>query len=274
MNYQDFWRLLTAVYDDGEAKAIARLVMERKFGMNFTDMVCGATVQQTEIQQVADRLLTGEPVQYVLGEAEFGGRTFHVAPGVLIPRPETYELCSMCNRDVKDMPHPTILDMGTGSGCIACTLAADLLQADVTAWDLSDDALRIAAQNAQQLQVNIRLEKRDLLSDALPPLRNHFSVIISNPPYICEKESIDMERHVLEHEPAMALFVPDDDPLLFYRSIAHYAMVALQQQGHLYFELNPIYATETASMLRASGFHQVRIIDDQFGKQRFISACK
>lgn len=277
MTYEEFWKPLTAIYEAGEAKAIARLVMEVRFGLSITDVVCGKTGDDAEMQALQQRLLTGEPVQYILGEAEFGGRTFHVEPGVLIPRPETYELCQWImeeGRGVKEEERKTsILDIGTGSGCIACTLAAELPSTQITAWDISDVALRIAAENAKRTNAHISFKKVDILNPQLPILHSQFDIVVSNPPYICNKERATMERNVLEHEPALALFVPDNDPLLFYRAIARYAAKALRPGRTLYFEINPLYVNEMKQMLSEEGFSHTEIRNDQFGKQRFTKSC-
>ena len=283
MTYNELWRQLTQVYDDYEAKAIARMIYEVRFGLMPSDLFIGKDTQlstddQKLLAEITQRLLTGEPVQYVLGEAEFGGRTFHVEPGVLIPRPETYELCQWImeeRRGKKEEGRNTsILDIGTGSGCIACTLAAELADAEVTAWDISDDALRIATENAKRTNVHVSFEKVDALnihhSSFLIP---HYSLIVSNPPYICNKERATMERNVLEHEPELALFVPDDVPLLFYRTIARFAAKALNPSGALYFEINPLYVSEMQQMLSEEGFSHTEIRNDQFGKQRFTKSC-
>ena len=274
MTFEEFWKPLTAIYEAGEAKAIARLVMEVRFGLSMTDVVCGKTGDEVEMQDLQQRLLTGEPVQYILGEADFGGRTFHVEPGVLIPRPETYELCQwiMDDEKMRDRKDASILDIGTGSGCIACTLAAEISNAQVTAWDISDDALRIANENAKRTNVHVSFEKVDVLNT--PHLyREGLGVIVSNPPYICNKERATMERNVLEHEPELALFVPDDDPLLFYRTIACYAAKSLMPGGALYFEINPLYVNEMQQMLSDEGFSNTEVRNDQFGKQRFTKSC-
>lgn len=277
MTYEEFWKPLAAIYEAGEAKAIARLVMEVRFGLSITDVVCGKTGDDAEMQALQQRLLTGEPVQYILGEAEFGGRTFHVEPGVLIPRPETYELCQRImeeGRGVKEEERKTsILDIGTGSGCIACTLAAELPSTQITAWDISDVALRIAAENARRTNAHISFKKVDILNPQFPILHSQFDIVVSNPPYICNKERATMERNVLEHEPALALFVPDNDPLLFYRAIARYAAKALRPGGTLYFEINPLYVNEMKQMLSEEGFSHTEIRNDQFGKQRFTKSC-
>ena len=295
MTYNELWRQLTQVYDDYEAKAIARMVYEIRFGLMPSDLFIVKDTQlstdnQELLAEIAQRLLTGEPVQYVLGEAEFGGRTFHVEPGVLIPRPETYELCQWITKDRKltkeDGENASILDIGTGSGCIACTLAADIPNTQVSAWDVSEEALRIAAENAKRIGVKVNFEKRDILDD-MPTIYerschelvtnlsrscNKYDIIVSNPPYICEKERATMERNVLEHEPELALFVPDEDPLLFYRTIAHLAARVLKPEGTLYFEINPIYVNEMQQMLCDAGFSHTEVRNDQFGKQRFTKS--
>lgn len=285
MTYNELWRQLTQVYDDYEAKAIARMVYEVRFGLMPSDLFIGKDTQlstddQKLLAEITQRLLTGEPIQYVLGEAEFGGRTFHVEPGVLIPRPETYELCQWImeeRRGKKEEGRNTsILDIGTGSGCIACTLAAELADAEMTAWDISDDALRIATENAKRTNVHVSFEKVDVLNTSLLNRERPatgLDIIVSNPPYICNKERATMERNVLEHEPELALFVPDDDPLLFYRTIARFAAKALNPSGALYFEINPLYVSEMQQMLSEEGFSHTEIRNDQFGKQRFTKSC-
>ena len=285
MTYNELWRQLTQVYDDYEAKAIARMVYEVRFGLMPSDLFIGKDTQlstddQKLLAEITQRLLTGEPIQYVLGEAEFGGRTFHVEPGVLIPRPETYELCQWImeeRRGKKEEGRNTsILDIGTGSGCIACTLAAELADAEVTAWDISDDALRIATENAKRANVHVSFEKVDVLNTSLLNRERPatgLDIIVSNPPYICNKERATMERNVLEHEPELALFVPDNDPLLFYRTIARFAAKTLNPGGALYFEINPLYVSEMQQMLSKEGFSHTEIRNDQFGKQRFTKSC-
>ena len=285
MTYNELWRQLTQVYDDYEAKAIARMVYEVRFGLMPSDLFIGKDTQlstddQKLLAEITQRLLTGEPIQYVLGEAEFCGRTFHVEPGVLIPRPETYELCQWImeeRRGKKEEGRNTsILDIGTGSGCIACTLAAELADAEMTAWDISDDALRIATENAKRTNVHVSFEKVDVLNTSLLNRERPatgLDIIVSNPPYICNKERATMERNVLEHEPELALFVPDDDPLLFYRTIARFAAKALNPSGALYFEINPLYVSEMQQMLSKEGFSHTEIRNDQFGKQRFTKSC-
>ena len=291
MDYADYWKRLTRIYETSEAKSIVRLVLEQRFGLSLTDIACGrvgelSADERQALEGMMQRLEKGEPVQYVLGVAEFGGRTFHVEPGVLIPRPETFELCQwvIASPSLKKLEEK-ILDIGTGSGCIACTLAAELPNAKVKAWDISDDALRIAKRNASRLGVQVSFEQVDVLN--LPPTTHHptpnthhltsttlYDAIVSNPPYICNKERAKMERNVLDFEPELALFVPDEDPLLFYVAIAHYAAQALNSGGELYFEINPLYAREMVSMLETEGFSDIETRCDMFGKERFTKARK
>ena len=281
MTYPELWKRLTTLYAEGEAKAIARMVYEVRYGLTLGDLLMGrdADLPQEELELMAQRLEQGEPVQYVLGEEQFGGRTFKVTPDVLIPRPETYELCEWVmdeGRRTKDEGQ-TILDIGTGSGCIAITLALGLPQAKVTAWDISDKALAVARENAQRLGADVTFEQVDALNpptSKFVPRTSSLDIIVSNPPYICEKEKGQMEQNVLEHEPSLALFVPDDDPLLFYRSIARYAQKSLVPGGLLFFEINPQYKDQLVSMLRDMGYTEIAVKADQFGKHRMLKARK
>ena len=262
-------------YDEQEARSIVRLLLYDCFGMTMTDICTGALEHLSSedvkrLEQYMQRLEQGEPVQYVTGNTVFCGRDFHVEKGVLIPRPETEELCELIING-NTVAAPRILDVGTGSGCIAITLASELPHSTVSAWDVSEDALRIASGNADNIKTHVVFEKKDILK-ARHDGDNDFDIIVSNPPYICDKEAADMEPHVLCHEPHLALFVPDDDPLLFYRSITQYAVTALSPLGMLYFEINPIYSDALKDMICSYGFDNVMIHDDQFGKHRFISA--
>lgn len=274
MTYEELWHRLSN-YDAGEAKAVARMVLEVRFGLSMADILCGKDTQlsaddQRELEKIAVRLQQNEPVQYVLGMADFGPRTFHVAPGVLIPRPETYELCLWAVEQMKTVSRPRMLDVGTGSGCIACTLAAELPAAEVEAWDISNDALCIAAENARRTHVDVAFRQVDILSAS--PSAAHYSAIVSNPPYITPAERSGMEPRVLNHEPSLALFVPQDDPLLFYRAIAQFGQKALKAGGQLFFEINPLFAGELQDLLRQLSYRDIDVRTDQFGKQRFIKA--
>ena len=318
--YQQLWQSLTPLYDAGEAQAIVRTVLDVEYGMTLTDIICGKVNELSadegrKLEEIIIRLQKGEPVQYVLGEADFAGRTFHVEPGVLIPRPETAELCQWIEEDMavkstvssedfsEDSPQATddarqILDICTGSGCIAITLGLNIPNSKVTGWDISEDALRIAQGNVKMLKArNVRIEYQDALAlrkaaetdnekmkvnadkelvkpkgEAKTPSTQKWDMIVSNPPYICEKEKADMEKNVLEHEPSIALFVPDENPLKFYRAIAKYASSALKPGGALYFEINPIYEKEAREMLQSLGFKDIETKEDAFGKKRMMRA--
>lgn len=276
MTYRELWRTLEPLYGNGEARAITDYVLDVCFGLSKADILCGAVEEMTaektaELNKIFGRLTEGEPVQYVLGRAEFCGRWFSVRPGVLIPRPETEELCAWITADNKASASPKVLDIGTGSGCIAITLQLDMPESKVTAWDISADALDVARENAQQLGANVSFVKLDALN-AKP--EGEWDVIVSNPPYICEKEKKDMAVNVLEHEPHTALFVPDADPLLFYRAITRLAVQTLSKGGRLYFEINSIYADDTCRMMRAEGMTAVELRSDMYGKQRMAKGIK
>lgn len=276
MTYRELWRTLEPLYGNGEARAVTDYVLDVCFGLSKADILCGAVEEMTaektaELNKIFRRLMKGEPVQYVLGRAEFCGRWFSVRPGVLIPRPETEELCAWITADSKASGSPKVLDIGTGSGCIAITLQLDMPESKVTAWDISADALDVARENAQQLGANVNFVKLDALN-AKP--EGEWDVIVSNPPYICEKEKKDMAVNVLEHEPHTALFVPDADPLLFYRAITRLAVQTLSKGGRLYFEINPIYADDTCRMMRAEGMTAVELRSDMYGKQRMAKGVK
>ena len=374
MTYNQLWKRLTAIYNEREAQAIVRTVLDALFGMSLTDICLGKVTQlsaddTTRLEKIMQRLEKSEPVQYVLGAEWFAGRLFDVAPGVLIPRPETEDLVKWAcdeakekekvdnskeergkkekevskkgetpkkeeqplsyplkeeeeglrkgedaskkeeqplssllkeekeglrkgedasqkeeqllssllksNKEVsekgEEAPHPSILDIGTGSGCIAITVALALPQARVTAWDISTDALAIAAGNAHRLGASVRFEHQDALS--APDDKERWDVIVSNPPYICDKERADMSDNVLSYEPELALFVPDSDPLLFYRAIARYASKALKPGGRLLFETNTAYAHEVAQAMADEGFTAIEVRNDCFGKPRMVKGA-
>ena len=288
MTYNELWRQLAQIYNEGEAKAIARMVYEVRYDLTLSDIYLGKDAQlsadcQTELKEIAKRLLQGEPIQYVLGQADFCGRQFMVNEHVLIPRPETEELCQwILAADLHELTQAVrcrplssaaeILDIGTGSGCIAITLAAEMPQAEVTAWDISAEALKVYAEKAIRHNVSVSFEQVGVLNVQCSMCDGQGDIIVSNPPYICHKEREAMENNVLEHEPHTALFVPDDDPLLFYRAIAQYGQSALKDDGWLYFEINPIYAEALCDMLSKMSYRDIEIKEDQYGKQRMIRA--
>ena len=278
MTYQELCKSLASRYPEREAKAVIRYLLEVGYGLSMADIISGAaeSIPSDEMGKKLRRLLNGEPVQYVVGKAEFGGRIFRVTPDVLIPRPETYELCQWLEEEErgerKEERDFSILDIGTGSGCIAITLALDMPQAKVEAWDISADALTVARENAQELQAKVKFEQVDVLSSLPAQGGLGWVSIISNPPYICQKEAIEMEQHVLDHEPHQALFVPDEDPLLFFRAIARWGQKALHKDGRLYFEINPAYHQELTEMLDKMGYSEIETRKDLFGKNRMIKA--
>ena len=278
MTYNEMWRKLAQAYDEGEAKAIARMVYEVRYGLTLSDIYIGKDTQlsldcQAELEEITKRLLDNEPVQYILGQADFCGRTFHVEPGVLIPRPETEHLCQLITKHVAiASPNRTVLDIGTGSGCIAITLALDIPNSQVTAWDISPIALRVAKDNAEQLGAQVNVVENDMLQQTYQ-VAPQWDLIVSNPPYICDSEAEQMEANVLDYEPEIALFVPDDNPLQFYVPIINYAQSALHPGGELWLETNPLYEEIIEERLLELGFN-VTAHDDQFGKTRFIQAIR
>lgn len=226
---------------------------------------------EQELESILARLHNFEPIQYILGEARFLGRTFRVTPGVLIPRPETEELVEMMLKELS--PVSRVLDVGTGSGCIAISLAKELPESQVTAWDVSGEALSIAAANSKALQASVRFEQRDVLTYE-PCVVDCYDVIVSNPPYVTEAEKQEMEHNVLDWEPSLALFVPDTDPLRFYRRIAVLGLEMLTSGGKLYFEINRAFGKDTVAMLCETGYRAVRLQKDISHNDRFVIAEK
>lgn len=289
MTYSEIWHRIATSYDNGEARAIARILIEELFGLSYTDIVCGATEQLSaddtlRLDTAVRRIEQGEPLQHVLGYADFCGNRFSVNSSVLIPRPETEWLvdegaklmdgCIASDEMQHKAPHSPkrILDIGTGSGCIAISLKLRLGDAYVEAWDISEEALRTAQDNADALKAEVVFRKRDALradNTAAP-----WDLIVSNPPYICNSERSAMDDNVLLHEPHTALFVPDDDPLRFYRAIARYALLTLNPGGTLLFECNTRYAEATGTMLSDMGFEEVTVSDDCFNLPRFVRGRK
>lgn len=278
MNYNELWHQLAPLYGDGEAKAIAQMVYEVRYGLTLSDIYLGKDTQlsaddQAELKEIAKRLADNEPVQYVLGVADFCGRQYHVEPGILIPRPETEHLCRLITKHVAiGSANRKVLDIGTGSGCIAITLALDIPNSQVTAWDISPIALRVAKGNAEQLGANVNVIENDMLQQTYQ-VAPQWDLIVSNPPYICDSEAEEMDANVLDYEPEIALFVPDDDPLQFYVPIMNYAQSALHPGGELWLETNPLYEEIIEERLLELGFN-VTAHDDQFGKTRFIQAIR
>lgn len=263
-------------YGNREAGWIVRALFEDVMGWSPTELVLKGDYELTDhtvnrLDAMTGRIEAGEPVQYVTGTAPFYGLTFRVTPAVLIPRPETAELVDMIADEMKGRADLRVLDCGTGSGCIAIALARTLTFPRITAIDKSSDAIEVARYNAAALRVNVDIHAGDILS--LPESdEGIYDVIVSNPPYIAEREKAGMDDNVLQHEPHTALFVPDDDPLVFYRAIAAYALHALSHGGRLYFEINPLFADGVRRLL--APFGDVSITRDSQGRLRFASATR
>ena len=320
MTYSEIWHRIATSYDDSEARAIARILIEELFGLSYADIVCGATEQLSaddtlRLDTAVRRIEQGEPLQHVLGYADFCGNRFCVNGSVLIPRPETEWLVDEGAKlmsdgstptDIKKLNSKRILDIGTGSGCIAISLKLRLGDAYVEAWDISEEALRTAQDNADALKAEVVFRKMDALraeeedcseeeclqggalvssaptGQAMDSINSNeaniiaapWDLIVSNPPYICDSERSAMDDNVLLHEPHTALFVPDDDPLRFYRAIARYALLTLNIGGNLLFECNTRYAEATGKMLSDMGFEEVTVSDDCFSLPRFVRGRK
>ena len=334
MTYSEIWHRIATSYDDSEARAIARILIEELFGLSYADIVCGATEllsadDTLRLDTAVRRIEQGEPLQHVLGYADFCGNRFSVNSSVLIPRPETEWLVNegakLMSTTATSSPK-RILDIGTGSGCIAISLKLRLGDAYVEAWDISEEALRTAQDNADALKAEVVFRKRDALraegegcseeeclqggalvssaptgqamdsinsnegalvssaptGQAMDSINSNeasttaapWDLIVSNPPYICDSERSAMDDNVLLHEPHTALFVPDDDPLRFYRAIARYALLTLNIGGNLLFECNTRYVEATGEMMREMGFEEVTVSDDCFNLPRFVRGRK
>lgn len=267
-------RALQESYSVQEAANLSRIVCCEMLGQTTIDYYLGKDIilspkEMQKLNGILARLLNFEPIQYIQGTARFLERSYHVAPGVLIPRPETEELVEVMLREIPS--DARILDIGTGSGCIAISLSKTFPNAKVTAWDVSEDALCIARRNNDDLQASVCFVKQDVLAwrgDG----GQCYDVIVSNPPYITESEKQEMERNVLDWEPFSALFVPDNDPLLFYRRIAELGKGMLASGGRLYFEINRAFGEATATMLRAQGYTNLRVLKDISGNDRIVIA--
>ncbi len=267
-------RALQESYSVQEAANLSRIVCCEMLGQTTIDYYLGKDIilsskEMQKLNGILARLLNFAPIQYIQGTARFLERSYHVAPGVLIPRPETEELVEVMLREIPS--DARILDIGTGSGCIAISLSKTFPNAKVTAWDVSEDALCIARRNNDDLQASVCFVKQDVLAwrgDG----GQCYDVIVSNPPYITESEKQEMERNVLDWEPFSALFVPNNDPLLFYRRIGELGRMMLVDGGRLYFEINRAYGEATAMMLCGQGYTGIRILKDISGNDRFVIA--
>ncbi len=266
---------LTALYGEREAHSIALIVATELSGIGRSTFLVDpdSELEIEGLDAVIERLKKGEPVQYVTGRTEFFGREFEVGAGVLIPRPETEELVDWIVRREASKAC-SLLDVGTGSGCIAASLKLEMPSARVFAVDLSDDALRIAHRNFERLEADVELRRGDALGDLGAVVREPLDVIVSNPPYVPAADLEGMDRNVRDFEPHMALFVPDNDPLLFYRAIARAGQGMLREGGRLYFEIYHAFAEEMQQMLLGEGYCEVEVREDLFGKPRMICCRK
>ena len=272
---------LSALYSSHEAFQMAWLIFEHLYGWSKTELLLNDNTKLTDsdylfVQKALERLKKREPIQYILGKTEFYGLPIRVNPSVLIPRPETEELVEWTIQSAWESGSmaPAILDIGTGSGCIAIALAKALPNASVFAWDVSEEALKTASDNAQINGVKVNFEQKNILSPALLNIEHKWDIIVSNPPYVRESEKKLIQPHVLDYEPHLALFVEDSDPLIFYRAITLFAQKKLTQQGNLFFEINSAFGEEVKNLLTEYGFDKIELRHDLSGKCRMVKARK
>jgi release factor glutamine methyltransferase len=266
---------ITSVYEENEAKSIVYLLLEHDLNLSKTDILLDENINQVfDFQDIIVRLKNQEPIQYIIGETEFYRRKFEVTPDTLIPRPETEELVQLvvsCWKSAIANSLIPILDIGTGSGCIAISLACELPNSQVYAYDISEEALKVAQKNAQLNNANVVFEQIDILNNP-PSSVSPFSIIVSNPPYVMNAEKSAMEQNVLDYEPHLALFVEDSNPLIFYKAIAEFAYKNLTDKGLCVVEINQAFGLETAELFWNQGFRSVEVVKDMFGKDRFVKA--
>ena len=284
----DFRQQLAGMYEPEEVENLCFLTLEYVMKMNRVEVSLSrkmdiSTSSLTQLNEVTSRLSLSEPIQYIIGSTEFYGMEFQVNPATLIPRPETEELVEWIVNDTKKLAissqrniekniteKVTILDIGTGSGCIAISLAKNISNAHVEAIDISQDALATAYQNANKNEANVTFYNQNILE--VETLEKRYNIIVSNPPYVRMLEKKEMRDNVLSNEPDSALFVSDEDPLVFYRKIGELAFKALEPQGSLYVEINEYLGSETVTLFEKIGFKKVSLRKDMFGKNRMIKA--
>ena len=278
LQIHDIATQLQAAYPKDEAEALAWWIAEEMTGLSRTQLLSGCKITKNfantqeiiaanaKLQEIIERLLHFEPIQYVFGHTLWCGLDLKVTPATLIPRPETAELVNKVESLKLKVESPKVLDIGTGSGCIAIALKKLHPEWQVTGIDISAEAIEVAKENAQKNGVKAEFRRMDVLTNPFDSIGT-FDIVVSNPPYICEKEKEGMRRNVLEYEPAQALFVPDDDPLVFYRRIAQ-----LNLGQYLFFEINEAYAEEMRELLSEFGYTDIQITNDIYGKPRIIEA--
>lgn len=264
---------LTAYYTESEISGFTRIIIEHITKKSYHQALLMemelVADQYQKLESIVERLKKYEPIQYVLEETEFFGLPFYVNENVLIPRPETEELVELILKE-NNRSGLHLLDIGTGSGAIAIALAKHMKDANVSAWDISSKALDVATMNSKANSVTVSFKQVNVLSDY--PQDNKFDIIVSNPPYVLDNEKELMEQNVLDYEPHVALFVPDNDPLLFYKRIANIALNLLNPEGKLYFEINQAKGKEVVDMLKEKGFKDVALFQDLSNKDRMVSA--
>ena len=265
---------LKDLYSPDEISSLTRLILEKEFAIPFADILACkfnhlSDAEMQKLTEIVGKLKNSEPIQYILGETDFFGLAFYVNGSVLIPRPETEELVQWVLESAENKPMK-ILDIGTGSGCIAVTLAKKLPSAEVHAWDISEDALEVARKNAERNGVKVIFVKRDMLLE--PVSDEKFDIIVSNPPYVTEVEKTEMQENVLNFEPHLALFVPDDNALVFYEKIADFALTNLNKDGKLFFEINRAKGADIAHLLEEKGFTNIELRKDISGNERMVMA--
>lgn len=274
-NPKDFIKSeLKDLYSPDEISSLTRLILEKEFAIPFADILACkfnhlSDAEMQKLTEIVGKLKNSEPIQYILGESDFFGLAFYVNGSVLIPRPETEELVQWVLESAENKPMK-ILDIGTGSGCIAVTLAKKLPSAEVHAWDISEDALEVARKNAERNGVKVIFVKRDMLLE--PVSDEKFDIIVSNPPYVTEVEKTEMQENVLNFEPHLALFVPDDNALVFYEKIADFALTNLNKGGQLFFEINRAKGADIARLLEEKGFKNIELRKDISGNERMVMA--
>ena len=261
-------------YPERELSSIIKILLTEFFSLSSIEIYGGkdkifSQKEMDDLDVIIERLKKYEPIQYILGYEMFYGRKFKVTKATLIPRPETVELIDWIISDSKD-GDCKIVDIGTGTGCIAISLAANLSGSKVEGWDISEDALKVASDNAAINGVYVKFRNIDILK--FTPQADKYDVIVSNPPYITEAEKSEMDSNVLDWEPNIALFVNNNDPLLFYRKIAYIAKETLRNNGRLYFEINRNFSKEMVDMLKEIGFVDIEVRKDCFGNDRMVKA--
>lgn len=265
---------IQSIYSEEEANAVAYRLVDLEFDCSKMDVYMGAEITRPDHwQQILSRLSEGEPFQYVIEKAFFRSSIFEVNKDTLIPRPETSELVDLVLDKIPTWKtNPTVLDVGTGSGCIPISLKMECPQLQITAWDISNDALKIAQKNALKHQVNIQFKQQDVFKWA--ETTEFWDIIVANPPYVLEKEATEMEPHVLNFEPHLALFVPNNDPLKYYKALADFAFNSLHNNAWLLLEINRAFGEETKQLLTEKGFSEVSLVNDFKDNPRFVIGKK